>query len=102
MTIFHDPREFLKHLHAQSQLPLTPEQSKTLLLASTHVIQYLLDSQNLLSQKMILSVDCLNSNHDTWGHKLSELYEILEAGKVDAHTMNLILHKEICNGTKDS
>lgn len=103
MTTFHDPREFLKHLEHQVTLTCSPEQARTLMLASCHVIKYLLDSQTLVSNKMISAVDCLNQAHDSWGHKLSELYDILEAGQVDPDTMNLILIREVCGaGSKDS
>ena len=99
MTTFHDPREFLTHLERMAALPRDAEQDKTLLLASVHVIRYLLESQTLLSAKMMASVDCLNSVHDTWGHKLAELYQILEAGDVDADTMNQILVQEVCGAS---
>lgn len=101
MTIFHDPREFLNHLEQQAIQDLTPEQSSMLIKASCHVIKYLLDSQHVVSGKMISAVDCLNQNHESWGHKLSELYGILEAGEVDAHSMNLILKQEVCHDRKD-
>jgi hypothetical protein len=96
MTTFHDPRDFLAHLEAQTQTDLTPEQCKTLMLASCHVIKYLLNSQVILSSKMISAVDCLNQHHTSWAHKLSELYQVLEAGDVDPDTMQLILIKEVC------
>lgn len=103
MTTFHDPREFLAHLESQATTSMSAEQVKTLMLASCHVIKYLLESQTLISNKMISAVDCLNQVHDTWGHKLSELYDILEAGEVDPDTMNLILQKEVCGvGSKDT
>lgn len=95
MTIFHDPREFLKHLEQEATQELSVAESKTLLLASCSVIRYLLNSQQIVSGKLIEAVTCLNDNHDTWGHKLSELYKILEAGEVDAHTMNEILKREV-------
>lgn len=97
MTTFHDPREFLRHLEHQSTLTLNTSEAKTLMLASCHVIKYLLESQAMLANKMVGAVDCLNQNHPSWGHKLSELYDILEAGDVDADTMNQILHQEVCS-----
>ena len=95
MTIFHDPREFLKHLEKQASQDLSASESKTLLLACCSVIQYLLNSQHMVSGKLISAVACLNDHHETWGHKLSELYEILEAGDVDVTTMNEILQREV-------
>lgn len=97
--IFENPQEF--YLHLQSKVSncdeLSDDVRKNLLLASVHVIEYLLQSQSVLSEKIYNLVDCLNNNHETWGHKLAEVYTILEAADVTPEQMNKILLDEICH-----
>lgn len=100
--IFENPQEF--YLHLQSKISnydqLSDDVKKNLLLASVHVIEYLLNSQSLLSDKVYKLIDCLNNNHPTWGDKLAEVYSILEAANVSADQMNQILEQEICGTNK--
>lgn len=96
--IFENPQEF--YLHLQSKVSncdeLNDDVKKNLLLASVHVIEYLLQSQSILSDKIYKLIDCLNSNHETWGHKLAEVYTILDAADVTPHQINQILEQEVC------
>jgi hypothetical protein len=94
---FHDPRDFLSHLESAISQgdQLAAKDTLTLLHASVHTIRYLIDSQAALTHKVIGAVDVLNSNHETWGHKLAELYDVLEAGVISPEEMNELLRKEV-------
>lgn len=100
MTTFEDPCEFLQHLEtAIAQAP--SDQYLALLHASAHTIRWLIDSQTVVSDRLAQAVHVLNDHHASWGHKLSELYQVLQAADVDVDTMNQILLKEVCNHGRD-
>lgn len=96
--IFENPQQFYHHLESRinNYDSLTDEVKKSLLLGCLHSIRYLLESQNLLSEKIYQLVDVLNDHQENWGYKLSLIYSILEAGQVTAQEMNQILIQEIC------
>ena len=96
-TTFHDPREFLRHLESalSADRELSSKDREILLHGCMHTIRYLIDSQALLTHKVVESVDILNSNHPSWGHKLSELYHVLEAAEISPEEMNKILVREV-------
>jgi len=101
-TIFHDPRKFLEHLEASlgAKDNLTEAHQTQLLHGCLHTLRYMLDSQNVLTERMVKTLDVLNAPHETWGHKLSELYTLLEAGAVTPEEMNAILVREVCSVPK--
>lgn len=97
--IFENPQQFFQHLENKlnNYDSLNDEVKKNLLLGSVHSIKYLLESQSLLSEKIYKLVDALNNYHPSWGHKLADVYKILEAADVTPDEINKILFAEICN-----
>lgn len=95
---FDNPEQFLKHL--ESKLSTLSEQTDAtkinLLHGSAHAIRYLIDSQSVLSTKFYELVHVLNDADATWAHKLTAIYEIMEAGQVTQEQMAAILKQEIC------
>lgn len=95
---FDNPEQFLSHL--ESKLSSLPEQTDAtkinLLHGSAHVIRYLIESQSVLSTKFYELSDVLNQADTSWAHKLTRIYEIMEAGVVNPEQMQHILEAEIC------
>jgi hypothetical protein len=95
---FDNPEQFLRHL--ESKLSSLPEQTDlvkiNLLHGSAHVIRYLIDSQSILSTKFLELVHVLNEADVTWAHKMTRIYEIMEAGVISEEQMAHILKQEIC------
>lgn len=98
---FHDPRQFLNHLESalSADRNLRAEDANTLLHGCMHTIRYLIDSQNALSNRIVAVADVLASNQESWGHKLAEIYTVMEAGDVTPEQMNAILKKEVCGAS---
>ena len=100
---FDNPEQFLSHL--ESKLTSLPEQTDAtkinLLHGSAHVIRYLIESQSVLSTKFFELVHVLNDADHTWAHKLTAIYEIMEAGTVTPEHMQQILEAEICGKSHD-
>lgn len=94
---FQNPIEFLQHLQTKlaGEQPIPPEVQTQLLHGSLHVINYLMESQNLLTEKLYLLLDALNGNQESWGHKISQIYQILDAADVTPEQVNEILIKEV-------
>jgi len=101
---FDDPQQFLSHL--ESKLNSLPEQADlikiNLLHGSAHVIRYLIESQSVLSTKFYELTDVLNQADTSWAHKLTCIYEIMEAGVVTPEQMQRILETEICGKHHDN
>ena len=101
--IIQNPQQFIHHLETKlADIQTAPDNVKiSLLHGSLHALRYLTASQELHAQKLLDLVSCLNQHHPSWGHKLAEVYEILEAGTVSAQQMNQILVKEVLNEQRD-
>jgi hypothetical protein len=101
--VFDNPQQFISHLETRlADIDRVPDSVKiSLLHGSLHALRYLEQSQDLIAQKMLDLVSCLNQHHPSWGHKLAELYAILEAGQISAEQMNQILRKEVLNEQSD-
>lgn len=101
---FDNPEQFLSHL--ESKLTRLPEQTDlikiNLLHGSAHAIRYLIESQSVLSMKFHELSHVLNDADLTWAHKLTAIYEIMEAGQVSVEQMQLILEAEICGKQHDN
>jgi hypothetical protein len=101
---FDNPEQFLSHL--ESKLNMLHEQTDhtkiNLLHGSAHAIRYLIESQSVLSTKFYELVHVLNDADHTWAHKLTAIYEIMEAGTVTPEQMQHILEAEICGKPHDN
>ncbi len=96
--MFDNPNDFLTHLKStlENEPALTRDELVSLLKGSISALEQLWTSQNILVGKMAETVDCLNSYDDSWGHKLAQLYTVLECGQVTPDEMNAILKQEVC------
>ena len=101
---FENPQEFFQHL--QSRLAdldsLSDETKNNLLHGSMHAISYLIESQSLLSGKLYQVMDVLAKDQPSWGHRLSEVYTVLQAGQITAEDMQKLLKEEICGRSTDT
>lgn len=94
---FQNPTEFLQHLQTKlaGDQPIPPEVQLQLLHGALHVITYLMESQHVLSEKLYLLLDVLNGHQESWGHKIAQIYQILDAADVTPEQVNEILLKEV-------
>ncbi len=96
--MFDNPRDFLNHLKSalEKEKALSHADLIVLLKGSISALEQLWASQNVLVNKMAETVDCLNRHDDSWGHKLAQLYTVLECGQVTPQEMEQILKEEVC------
>jgi hypothetical protein len=97
--VFENPQDFLTHLETMlvDVDHLDPGVKNNLLHGSAHAIRYLISSQQTVTTKLYELILTLNSNdHESWGHRLADVYRILEAGDVTPEEMQAILNKEVC------
>lgn len=94
--MFDNPKDFLLHLKNKDVENLSNVEMKKLIQASADALEQTLGSQALMIERLVKTVKCLNNHHDSWGHKLSELYSTLECGQITPEDMNAVLIEEIC------
>lgn len=94
--MFDNPKDFLLHLKDKDVENLSNTEMKKLIQASASALEQTISSQNLMIERLVKTVNCLNNYHESWGHKLSELYSILECGQITPEDMNAVLIEEIC------
>jgi hypothetical protein len=94
---FENVTEFFQHLERTlAVLDKTDTVAKDQLLHGCyHAMKYLMESQNVLSGKLYQLCDILATDHPTWGHKLSAVYQCLDAGQITPEDMNKILIEEL-------
>lgn len=97
--VFENPLDFLTHLETTlakiDQVDL--EVKNNLLHGSAHAIRYLITSQETVTTKLCELILTLNSSdHESWAHRLADVYRILEAGTVTPQQMQTILNREVC------
>ena len=100
--MFDNPKDFLSHLKDKDIEKLSNLEMQKLLAASASALEQTINSQNLMIDRMVKTVNCLNNYHETWGHKLAELYSILECGQITPDDMNNVLIEEVCKKIKNS
>ena len=98
VLMFDNPNDFLTHLKNSLEKENTLSQTEliSLLKGSMSALEQLWTSQNILVTKMAETVDCLNRHDESWGHKLAQLYTVLECGQVAPDEMEQILRDEVC------
>jgi hypothetical protein len=98
---FENPQEFFQHLQSSlADLANMSEQNKdNLLHGSMHALSYLLESQNHLSAIIYQVMDSLSKDQPSWGHRLAEVYTVLNAGQITPEEMNQLLKEEVCGSS---
>jgi hypothetical protein len=92
---FDNPILFLDYLKAQPLKNLNATQLKKLVEASIAALDQCLKNQDALAQKIFDVINILNQHHDSWGHKLSDLYAAVDAGLISPDDMNKVLQEEV-------
>jgi len=97
--LFDNPKDFVKHLQSRIETSdtISAVEARNLLEGSVRALEQVLAANQVYTDRLIQTVSCLNTSHPSWGHMLSQLYEIFECGQVTPEEMNQILRDELNN-----